>query len=67
MKTEKKKSCRNCVFEIWAIGVGQGVFCLCQENEGKNLGYGMNKQNRPLLPASHDNFDCEHWIDEKDA
>jgi hypothetical protein len=60
------KSCRNCVFEIWAVGVGQGIFCLAQENEGKNLGFGMNRQGRPLLPATED-FSCDAWIDEKDA
>lgn len=65
MSVEKRNSCRNCVYEVWAVGVGQGVFCLSQENENKNFGYGMNN-NRPLIPATEE-FVCEHWVDNKDA
>jgi hypothetical protein len=60
------KKCKNCIFQIWAVGVGQGVFCLNQENEGKNLGFGLNKREKPMLPATED-FVCEHWTQDTDA
>lgn len=56
------KSCRNCVYEIWAIGIGQGVTCDCPENQGKDLGWGL--RSRPLLPASTTHL-CEHYQREK--
>lgn len=58
---KKQKSCRNCVFEVWAIGVGQGVFCLAGKNEHKDLGFGMHKSGRPLIPAEEEFF-CTEWV-----
>lgn len=50
--TDKEPDCCNCPCRIWAVGIGQGIFCNNPENEGRNLGYGMNGK-RPLLPFSH--------------
>ena len=65
MTENKEKSCRNCIHEVWAIGIGQGVFCLAIENQGKDFGHGM-RTNHPLLPATT-TYVCSHWIDEKNA
>ena len=59
------KDCKNCMYQIWAVGVGQGVFCMKQENNDKNLGFGL-KHGRPILPATSE-FVCEHWVKEENA
>lgn len=62
-----EKNCSNCIFRVWAVGIGQGVFCLCEENDGKNLGFGMNTSGKPLLPHEKGVFVCEHHIKESDG
>ena len=66
MVTQEEKSCRNCIFEIWAVGLGHGILCIANENEGKDFGFGQNKTGKPLGQYGQ-TFVCEHWIAEKDG
>lgn len=60
-------SCRTCIHEVWAVGIGQGIFCLCEENNGKNLGFGTRKLEDKVVPllTTRKDFTCEHYRKER--
>lgn len=54
------KSCDNCRSRCWAVGIGQGVFCLNEKNSELNQGYGLKKSGHPLLPIDGTTYVCKH-------
>lgn len=53
--------CSNCMYRVWLIALGLGIFCNNKKNKGIDLGFGIQGYcDQPFLPHSKP-YCCENY------
>lgn len=58
MNQTENKTCLNCKYMLWLVGIGQGVICTNKESE-------IGKKSPPMIPSRY--HTCEKFKEKKIA